>query len=289
MKRVVLIFVLLLYSFCFAAEENVTISIEGMTCGACVQKVTKALTAIDGVKTADVKLKPGSAAVVFESDKTNCQNLLDAVAVLGYKASANAMTAGAATHCQTEAKTASSASISDAIKAETPAEAEIAAKKAKTSSAGCPMAVACAKAGTKPACATPATSAKAEAVVIDPKPAVTPETHACPTDTKCKELNDFHEAIHPLHMALENDDFTAIRDGYPMLAQKAEALKNLNCPETCAANKKDFTQKRDNLIKEVANLGETVKGIDDNKLAEELDKMHAAYVELGNLCAGEHH
>jgi len=283
LRQAALIFVLLLYSFCFAAEENVVITIEGMTCGSCVQKITKALTAIDGVKTADVKLKPGSAAVVFEGDKTNRQNLMDAIAVLGYKASADAMTAGEATHCQTEVKAASGVSVSEVIKAETPAEADMAVKKVKAQSAGCPMAKACAKAGTKPACATTATTA------ATPKPADMTETHACPTDTKCKELTDFHETMHPLHMALENADFTAIRDGYPMLAKKAEALKSIECAKTCPANSKDFTKKRDNLIKEVANLGKAVKGSNDKKLAKEFDKMHTAYEELGNLCVGEHH
>jgi len=286
LRQAVLIFVLLLYSFCFAAEENVVISIEGMTCGSCVQKITKALTGIDGVKTADVKLKPGSAAVVFEGDKTDRQNLLNAIAVLGYKASADAITAGEATHCKSDAKAASSASASTAAKAETPAKAELAVKKAKAQSAGCPMARSCAKAGTKSKCGVSALSGKAEIKASAPKAA---ESHACPTDVKCKELTDFHEAMHPLHMALEKADFEAIRTGYPTLAQKVDALKKLDCAKTCSANKKDFTKKRDKLVKRVDKLGKAVKGDNDKKLAKEFDSMHDAYVELGNLCGGEHH
>jgi len=284
LKQAVLIFVLLLYSCSFTAEENVVITIEGMSCGSCVQKITNALTSIDGVKTADVKLKPGSATVVFEGDKTNRNNLLNAIAALGYKASAEAITAGEATHCQDEAKAASGASISNVVKAETPAEAELAVRQAKTPISGCPIAKSCAKAGSKPACGTAAVSIQAETAAIAPKTADTHEGHACPTDTKCKELDEFHEAMHPLHMALENTDYDAIRAGYPMLVSKADALKNLKCAETCAADKKDFDKKRDNLIKEVASLGKAVKGSDNEKLALGFDKMHAAYVELGNLC-----
>ncbi len=88
-----------------------------------------------------------------------------------------------------------------------------------------------------------------------------------------------------MHMALKNADFETIRTTYPMLAQKAEALKALNCSGTCNVDKKKFDKKRKNLIKRVEKLGKAVRGDNDKKLTKEFDKMHDAYVELGNLCA----
>jgi len=61
----------------------IKLSIEGMTCQHCVNAVKTALTAIDGVTSADVSLDPGQALIEGQADT---QALIDAVTEEGYSA-----------------------------------------------------------------------------------------------------------------------------------------------------------------------------------------------------------
>jgi copper chaperone CopZ len=66
---------------------NYVLTVEGMTCEACSQHVTTALTKVPGVAAANVNYKSGYAVVV-PSAKTspNPRNLMSAVEQAGYKA-----------------------------------------------------------------------------------------------------------------------------------------------------------------------------------------------------------
>lgn len=59
------------------------IQLEGLNCGHCVAKATKALNAIDGVA-ADVNLKTQQAIVKLSKDVVD-QVLIDAIEQAGYK------------------------------------------------------------------------------------------------------------------------------------------------------------------------------------------------------------
>lgn len=59
------------------------IQLEGLNCGHCVAKATKALNAIEGV-TADVNLKTQQATVKLSKDIVD-QVLIDAIEQAGYK------------------------------------------------------------------------------------------------------------------------------------------------------------------------------------------------------------
>lgn len=59
-------------------------SVTGMTCNGCVESVTRALHAIGGVKTADVSLASGTAAIQFDEQLTSVDEFAQAVRRAGY-------------------------------------------------------------------------------------------------------------------------------------------------------------------------------------------------------------
>ena len=68
-------------------EKEQVLVLGGMTCGHCVMAVKKALSAVDGVKSAEVTLDPPRAIVRFDPEKTGVESLKSAVAAEGYTAS----------------------------------------------------------------------------------------------------------------------------------------------------------------------------------------------------------
>jgi copper chaperone len=67
--------------------QTETMNVTGMTCGGCVGKVTRALTALPGVGQVDVSL-PGKATVEFDEKLTSSERLHSAVTSAGYGVSA---------------------------------------------------------------------------------------------------------------------------------------------------------------------------------------------------------
>ncbi len=66
--------------------DTVKLYIEGMSCGHCVNHVSAALSALDGVKVERVSV--GSAEVALDSRKSSSKALVDALAEIGYPAQA---------------------------------------------------------------------------------------------------------------------------------------------------------------------------------------------------------
>ncbi len=64
---------------------KVVLDIEGMSCDHCVGRVIDALTAVDGVASADVSLDPGGATV--EGENLIGETLAKTVHDVGYEAS----------------------------------------------------------------------------------------------------------------------------------------------------------------------------------------------------------
>lgn len=63
-----------------------TLTIEGMTCGHCVQSVTEGLTSLEGVRSVEVSLEAGQAVVEYDEDRLTTQAIQTKVAELGYQA-----------------------------------------------------------------------------------------------------------------------------------------------------------------------------------------------------------
>lgn len=66
--------------------QNLTLHIEGMSCGHCLNAVTKALAALDGVEIDLVKI--GRAEVRFDPSKNDAAKIAAAVSDEGYRATA---------------------------------------------------------------------------------------------------------------------------------------------------------------------------------------------------------
>ena len=66
--------------------KTVNIPIKGMACGICAARVTKTLSAIEGVKTVEVSQPKGNAHVSYEAAKVSPKELRAAVTKLGFEA-----------------------------------------------------------------------------------------------------------------------------------------------------------------------------------------------------------
>lgn len=64
--------------------NEITLSVTGMTCGGCVNSVTRVLTALPGVQNADVTLTPGQARVTYDPARTDRAAMVQAVVDAGF-------------------------------------------------------------------------------------------------------------------------------------------------------------------------------------------------------------
>lgn len=60
------------------------LNVSGMTCGACVTHVTRALTSVPGVDHVDVSLADNTAEVSFDGDRVSVSTLGEALRSAGY-------------------------------------------------------------------------------------------------------------------------------------------------------------------------------------------------------------
>ena len=63
-----------------------TLNIQGMTCGGCVNSVTRVLTGIAGVSRAEVDLAGAKAVVEYDAAQTSPDALAEAVDDAGFEA-----------------------------------------------------------------------------------------------------------------------------------------------------------------------------------------------------------
>ena len=67
--------------------KTITLNIEGMHCGGCVKSVTRVLTELDGVQSADVQLE-GKANITFDENRVNVAQLIEVIENAGFDATA---------------------------------------------------------------------------------------------------------------------------------------------------------------------------------------------------------
>ena len=65
--------------------KNITLNIEGMHCGGCVKSVTRVLTELDGVQSADVQLE-GKANITFDENRVSVAQLIEVIEDAGFDA-----------------------------------------------------------------------------------------------------------------------------------------------------------------------------------------------------------
>lgn len=65
-------------------QDTLRLSIDGMHCGGCVQRVTRALEGVKGVELTAVKV--GSAEMTFRPEQTSAEEIAAAVNRIGFSA-----------------------------------------------------------------------------------------------------------------------------------------------------------------------------------------------------------
>jgi copper chaperone len=65
---------------------EITVNIEGMSCQHCVNRVKKAIEALEGIKNLDVSI--GSAKITFDEGKVSKSAIEKAITAAGYKVAA---------------------------------------------------------------------------------------------------------------------------------------------------------------------------------------------------------
>ena len=66
-----------------AEGTKVAFKVEGMKCGACADKITAALTKVDGVNAVAVNAETGKAEIAFDGKKTDEKALIGAISSAG--------------------------------------------------------------------------------------------------------------------------------------------------------------------------------------------------------------
>ena len=70
-----------------AGSKRLVLAVSGMSCGGCAQRISAALSKVDGVFSAKVDVKAKRAHVTYAPKKVAATKLVAAVNKLGYKAS----------------------------------------------------------------------------------------------------------------------------------------------------------------------------------------------------------
>ncbi len=65
--------------------QTETLTVRGMSCGACVGHVTRALEGVEGVQSAQVNLEAEQAVVTYDPARTGLAQMREAVAEEGYE------------------------------------------------------------------------------------------------------------------------------------------------------------------------------------------------------------
>ena len=64
--------------------KNVVLNVEGMSCSHCVNAVTKAVTALDGVLSVNVDLEKKIAAIDWDEETVSLETIKNAIEEEGY-------------------------------------------------------------------------------------------------------------------------------------------------------------------------------------------------------------
>lgn len=64
--------------------KQITLNVEGMSCSHCVNAVTKAVTALDGVSEVKVDLAEKTVTVDYHADEVSLESIKEAIEEEGY-------------------------------------------------------------------------------------------------------------------------------------------------------------------------------------------------------------
>ncbi|WP_040980561.1 MULTISPECIES: copper chaperone CopZ [Oceanobacillus] len=64
--------------------ENITLNVEGMSCGSCVNSIEGSVGQLDGVESVKVHFQDGRVDVSFHTDKVKLKDITDVIEEQGY-------------------------------------------------------------------------------------------------------------------------------------------------------------------------------------------------------------
>lgn len=64
--------------------NQVTIQVQGMTCGGCVKSVENSVSALSGVEKVNVQLETGKVNIEFNDSQTDIKQITDTIEGKGY-------------------------------------------------------------------------------------------------------------------------------------------------------------------------------------------------------------
>jgi hypothetical protein len=103
-----------------------------------------------------------------------------------------------------------------------------------------------------------------------------------------KELDAFHETLHPLvHESLPDNDYETIRARIGDLQEQAIAIEKAKLPKKFASRKKEFQQQTKVLIEQLTELNEIKDKVDDDTFVKKFHEMHEAFEQLAGLLMEE--
>ena len=123
-----------------ASASKVTFVVDGMSCESCAKKITKSLTALDGVTVDKVDPEAGTATVSFAAGKTKKVQAVSVITELGYEVTGEKLhipvTGMSCAACAGKVKTALTAVSGVTVKKINPTEgfADVVIDSKKTSS-----------------------------------------------------------------------------------------------------------------------------------------------------------
>ncbi len=99
-----------------------------------------------------------------------------------------------------------------------------------------------------------------------------------------KELDAFHDALHPLvHESYPDGDFDTIRAGLENLLDKAKAIEKAKIPKKLAGRRKEFQKQSKELVAQLNEMIEIKDVVDDEMLGTKFNDMHETFESLVHL------
>ena len=110
---------------------------------------------------------------------------------------------------------------------------------------------------------------------------------ACPDVAGKAQMENFHNAMQPMHEALGQKNYDVMRSSVPKLVEAAGQLRAAQCPmgDKCPPDcKKNFEAKKASLLNAVNEVSAASKGTDNAKFEKAFMTMHEAYINFASTC-----
>jgi NTP pyrophosphatase (non-canonical NTP hydrolase) len=99
-----------------------------------------------------------------------------------------------------------------------------------------------------------------------------------------KELDAFHETLHPLvHEALPEGNFDAIRENLNLLLEQAEAIRKAELPNTFSKKQESFNEESAKLVSQLKAMADMKDADNTAELEKAFDEMHEQFEKLAGM------